>query len=141
MVDYLHNFAEVFNFRKVFVILILTLPTVAFANDYALDFDGSNDYIRVDLTLPTGNFSYTAWELVGLQAPADLLAKAGVKAPEPVAPPKEPRKPMSKGVRNDYYGRYCWSAAAVMALLRQACLILHQSPFLSLQHFLTNRLI
>ena len=40
-----------------------------------------------------------AWELVGLQAPADLLAKAGVKAPEPVAPPKEPRKPMSKGMK------------------------------------------
>ncbi|MDP6821521.1 MAG: CsgG/HfaB family protein [Candidatus Marinimicrobia bacterium] len=41
-----------------------------------------------------------AWELVGLQAPADLLAKLGGEAPVAVAaPPKEPRKPMSKGAK------------------------------------------
>ncbi len=49
-----------------------------------------------------------AWDLVGLQAPADLLAKAGVKAPEPVAPPKEPRKPMSKGAK-----RLLWTVLLV----------------------------
>jgi len=64
MVDYLHNFAEVFNFRKVFVILILTLPTVAFANDYALDFDGSNDYVSVANNAalnPTDEITVSAW--------------------------------------------------------------------------------
>ena len=42
-----------------------------------------------------------AWELVGLTPPADLLAEAGVKPPEPVVvkKPKEPRKPMSKGAK------------------------------------------
>ena len=39
-----------------------------------------------------------AWELVGLTPPADLLARAG-GTPEPVEPPKEPRKPMSKGAK------------------------------------------
>jgi hypothetical protein len=49
-----------------------------------------------------------AWELVGLQAPADLLARAGGEAPKPVAPPKEPRKPMSKGAK-----RLLWTVLLV----------------------------
>ena len=39
-----------------------------------------------------------AWELVGLQAPADLLARAG-GGEQVVAAPKEPKKPMSKGAK------------------------------------------
>ena len=39
-----------------------------------------------------------AWELVGLQAPADLLARAGGED-QVVAAPKEPKKPMSKGAK------------------------------------------
>ena len=38
-----------------------------------------------------------AWELVGLQAPADLLARVG--GDEVVAAPAAPRKPMSKGAK------------------------------------------
>ena len=38
-----------------------------------------------------------AWELVGLQAPADLLARAG--GDEVVAAPAAPKKPMSKGAK------------------------------------------
>jgi len=49
-----------------------------------------------------------AWDLVGLQVPADLLARAGIKAPEPVAPQREPRKPMSKGVK-----RTLWAALLI----------------------------
>lgn len=54
---------------------------------------------EVDGLLPI--IEIVAWELVGLQAPADLLAKAGVKPPEQVVEkkPKEPRKPMSKGMK------------------------------------------
>ena len=61
---------------------------------------------EVDGLLPI--IEIVAWELVGLQAPADILARAGVKAPEPVAPPKEPRKPMSKGVK-----RLLWAVLLV----------------------------
>ena len=38
-----------------------------------------------------------AWELVGLQAPADLLARVG--GDEVVAAPAAPKKPMSKGAK------------------------------------------
>ena len=38
-----------------------------------------------------------AWELVGLQAPAELLARVG--ADDVVAAPAAPRKPMSKGAK------------------------------------------
>ena len=40
-----------------------------------------------------------AWELVGLQAPADLLAKVGGGPAAVAEAPKEPRKPMSKGMK------------------------------------------
>ncbi len=40
-----------------------------------------------------------AWELVGLQAPADLLAKVGGGPAAVAEVPKEPRKPMSKGMK------------------------------------------
>ena len=52
---------------------------------------------EVDGLLPI--IQIVGWELVGLQPPADLLAMTGVAAPAPVAPPKEPRKPMSKGMK------------------------------------------
>ena len=52
---------------------------------------------EVDGLLPI--IQIVGWELVGLQPPADLLALAGVAAPEPVKAPKEPRKPMSKGMK------------------------------------------
>jgi len=52
---------------------------------------------EVDGLLPI--IQIVGWELVGLQPPADLLLMAGVAAPAPVAPPKEPRKPMSKGMK------------------------------------------
>ena len=52
---------------------------------------------EVDGLLPI--IQIVGWELVGLQAPADLLALAGGVAPEPVKAPKEPRKPMSKGMK------------------------------------------
>ncbi len=39
-----------------------------------------------------------AWELVGLQAPADLLARVS-GGEQVVAAPKEPKKPMSKGAK------------------------------------------
>lgn len=61
---------------------------------------------EVDGLLPI--IEIVAWELVGLQAPAHILARAGVKAPEPVAPPKEPRKPMSKGTK-----RLLWAVLLV----------------------------
>ena len=51
---------------------------------------------EVDGLLPV--IEVVAWELVGLTPPADLLARAG-GTPEPVEPPKEPRKPMSKGAK------------------------------------------
>ena len=47
---------------------------------------------EVDGLLPV--IEVVAWELVGLTPPAELLARAG-GTPEPVAVPKEPRKPMS----------------------------------------------
>jgi TolB-like protein len=52
---------------------------------------------EVDGLLPI--IQIVGWELVGLQPPADLLAMTGVVAPGPVSPPKEPRKPMSKGMK------------------------------------------
>ena len=52
---------------------------------------------EVDGLLPI--IQIVGWELVGLQAPADLLVLAGGAAPEPVKAPKEPRKPMSKGMK------------------------------------------
>ena len=52
---------------------------------------------EVDGLLPI--IQIVGWELVGLQPPADLLAMTGVAAPAAVAPPKEPRKPMSKGMK------------------------------------------
>ena len=52
---------------------------------------------EVDGLLPI--IQIVGWELVGLQPPADLLAMTGVATPAPVAPPKEPRKPMSKGMK------------------------------------------
>jgi len=54
---------------------------------------------EVDGLLPI--IEIVAWELVGLQAPAALLARAGQKAPEPVAEvkPKKEKKPMSKGAK------------------------------------------
>jgi len=52
---------------------------------------------EVDGLLPI--IQIVGWELVGLQPPADLLAMTGVAAPAPVTPPKEPRKPMSKGMK------------------------------------------
>lgn len=51
---------------------------------------------EVDGLLPV--IEVVAWELVGLTPPADLLARAG-GTPEPVEQPKEPRKPMSKGMK------------------------------------------
>ena len=41
-----------------------------------------------------------AWELVGLQPPADLLAKAGIALPEEVAEAKPKKKGGSKWLRN-----------------------------------------
>ena len=52
---------------------------------------------EVDGLLPI--IQIVGWELVGLQPPADLLVLAGGAAPEPVKAPKEPRKPMSKGMK------------------------------------------
>ena len=52
---------------------------------------------EVDGLLPI--IQIVGWELVGLQAPADLLVLAGGAAPAPVKAPKEPRKPMSKGMK------------------------------------------
>ena len=51
-----------------------------------------------------------AWEMVGLQPPADLLARAGQAAPEPVAvaKPKKEKKPMSKGAK-----RLMWTVLIV----------------------------
>ena len=51
---------------------------------------------EVDGLLPV--IEVVAWELTGLTPPADLLARAG-GTPESVEPPKEPRKPMSKGAK------------------------------------------
>ena len=51
---------------------------------------------EVDGLLPI--IEIVAWELVGLQAPADLLARAGQAAPQ-VAEVKKERKPMSKGAK------------------------------------------
>jgi len=44
-----------------------------------------------------GIIEVVAWELVGLQAPADLLARVG--GDEVVAAPAAPKKPMSKGAK------------------------------------------
>ena len=52
---------------------------------------------EVDGLLPI--IQVVAWELVGLQAPANLLAQAGIIPPPEVKPPKEPRKPMTKGAK------------------------------------------
>ena len=50
---------------------------------------------EVDGLLP--QIQIVAWELVGLQAPADLLARVG--GDEVVAAPAAPKKPMSKGAK------------------------------------------
>ncbi|MEA1880912.1 MAG: CsgG/HfaB family protein [Candidatus Marinimicrobia bacterium] len=53
---------------------------------------------EVDGLLPI--IEVVAWELVGLQAPADLLARAGQAAPQVAeVKPKKERKPMSKGAK------------------------------------------
>jgi len=49
-----------------------------------------------------------AWELVGLQAPAELLAKVGGGPAAVAEAPKEPRKPMSKGAK-----RLLWTVLLV----------------------------
>ncbi len=43
-----------------------------------------------------------AWELVGLQPPADLLASAGIAPPEEVAEEKPKKKGGSKWLRNTF---------------------------------------
>jgi len=53
---------------------------------------------EVDGLLPI--IQIVGWELAGLQPPADLLALAQAGGGMPVVvPPKEPRKPMSKGAK------------------------------------------
>jgi len=52
---------------------------------------------EVDGLLPV--IEVVAWELVGLTPPADLLARAGGGPAAVAEVPKEPRKPMSKGMK------------------------------------------
>ncbi len=61
---------------------------------------------EVDGLLPI--IEIVAWELVGLQPPAELLAKAGIAQPQvaEVVKPKKERKPMGKGMK-----RMLWLAA------------------------------
>lgn len=53
----------------------------AVSKTYKGEIDGLLDQIAI-----------VAWELMGLEPPADLLARAGVKPPEPVAAVKEEKK-------------------------------------------------
>ena len=57
---------------------------------------------EVDGLLPI--IQIVAWELVGLEPPADLVALAAGGA-APAAVPKEPKKPMSKGMK-----RFLWAS-------------------------------
>jgi hypothetical protein len=57
---------------------------------------------EVDGLLPI--IQIVAWELVGLEPPADLMALAAGGA-APAAVPKEPKKPMSKGMK-----RFLWAS-------------------------------
>lgn len=81
---------------------------------------------EVDGLLPV--IEIVAWELVGLQPPAELLAKAGVAQPQPqvaeAVQPKKERKPMSKGVKRMFWllalgggGYYAYDAGLLDDLL------------------------
>ena len=75
---------------------------------------------EVDGLLPV--IEVVAWELTGLTPPADLLARAG-GTPEPVEPPKEPRKPMSKGAK-----RTLWAVLLIGGGLGGCLLYTSPSP-------------
>jgi hypothetical protein len=60
---------------------------------------------EVDGLLPI--IQIVAWELVGLEPPADLVALAAGGA-APAAAPKEPKKPMSKGMK-----RLLWATVLI----------------------------
>jgi hypothetical protein len=71
--------------------------TVSVSKSYKGEVDGLLVVIQI-----------VAWELVGLQPPADLLAKAGVAQPQvaqqPEAKPKKEKKPMGKGLKRLIWG-------------------------------------
>jgi hypothetical protein len=61
---------------------------------------------EVDGLLPI--IQIVAWELVGLEPPADLVALAAGGAAPAAAVPKEPKKPMSKGMK-----RLLWATVLI----------------------------
>jgi len=74
-----------------------------------------------------------AWELVGLQAPADLLAKVG--GPATIADaPKKVKKPMSKGAKRTMWTVLILGGGLGGAYAAGLYLIQYRYPCLNLQH-------